>query len=126
PKAIRRQRQICIRDRPYDVGAAETRNPRLRGARALVADGAVRLDGTLARVGTGDDAHVVRADETSGRLSCTCFWWAKYRGGRGPCRHVLAVGMVRGTASAAEATANPARSNPAGSNRATARSETAG
>ncbi|MFD7502269.1 SWIM zinc finger family protein [Streptomyces sp. NPDC059850] len=83
---------------PYSAGAAETRNPRLRGARALVADGAVRFDGPLARVGQGDDAHVVRSDEASGQLSCTCFWWAKYRGGRGPCKHVLAVGMARDTA----------------------------
>ncbi|MEU9339902.1 SWIM zinc finger family protein [Streptomyces sp. NPDC048278] len=96
---------------PFTAGAAETRNPRLREARALVADGAVRLDGPLARVGKGDDGHVVRTDEVSGQLSCTCFWWAKYRGGRGPCKHVLAVGMVRGTTTdreaenAAEATA---------------------
>ncbi len=83
---------------PYRAGAAETRNPRLRDARAQVADGAVRLEGPLARVGKGDDVHMVRADDASGRLSCTCFWWAKYRGGRGPCKHVLAVGMVRGTA----------------------------
>ncbi|MER6136209.1 SWIM zinc finger family protein [Streptomyces sp. NPDC001815] len=82
---------------PYRAGAAEKHNPRLRGARALVADGAVRLEGPLARVGKGDDVHVVRADDASDRLSCTCFWWAKYRGGRGPCKHVLAVGMVRGT-----------------------------
>jgi hypothetical protein len=81
------------------------RNTRLRGARALVADEAVRLDGPLARVGKGDDAHMVRVDDTSGRLSCTCFWWAKYRGGRGPCKHVLAVGMVRGTAADTEAVA---------------------
>ncbi|MFC7480481.1 SWIM zinc finger family protein [Luedemannella flava] len=26
--------------------------------------------------------------------TCTCPWWAKYRGGRGPCKHALAVGMV--------------------------------
>ncbi|MEV6537618.1 SWIM zinc finger family protein [Streptomyces sp. NPDC051665] len=79
---------------PYDAGAAEARNPRLRGARALVADGAVRLDGALTRVGKGDQVHLVRADGT-GQLSCTCLWWAKYRGGRGPCKHVLAARMVR-------------------------------
>lgn len=114
------------RQLPYRAGAVEMRNPRLRGARALVADGAVRLDGPLARVGKGDDAHVVRADEASGQLSCTCFWWAKYRGGRGPCKHVLAVGMVRGTetetdtevqaqaaTATATATANTARSETA-------------
>ncbi|WP_328493368.1 SWIM zinc finger family protein [Streptomyces sp. NBC_00414] len=90
---------------PYRAGAAETRNPRLRGARALVADGSVRLDGPLARVGKSDDAHVVRPD-ASGQLSCTCFWWAKYRGGRGPCKHVLAVGMARDTTADARATAD--------------------
>lgn len=96
------------------------RNPRLRGARALVTDGAVQLEGALARVGKGDGAHVVRTDDESGKLSCTCFWWAKYRGGRGPCKHVLAVGMVRGTAANADtiATAAPATA-------VTARSETA-
>jgi hypothetical protein len=78
---------------PYSASAAEARNARLRVARALVADGAVRLDGALAWVGKGDHAHLVRADE-SGRLSCTCLWWAKCRGGRGPCTHVLAARMV--------------------------------
>jgi len=81
---------------PFSAGGAEARNPRLRGARALVAEGAVRLDGALARVGKGEHVHVVRADD-AGRLSCTCLWWAKYRGGRGPCRHALAVSMVRDT-----------------------------
>jgi hypothetical protein len=79
---------------PWSAGDAEAYNPRLGAARALVADGAVRLDGTLAWVGRGDLVHVVRADDT-GRLSCTCQWWARYRGGRGPCRHVLAVRMVQ-------------------------------
>jgi SWIM zinc finger len=79
---------------PWSASDAEARNPRLRGARALLADGAVRLDGALARVGKGDQAHVVRADD-AGRMSCTCLWWAKYRGGRGPCTHVLAARMVR-------------------------------
>ncbi|MGW3413252.1 SWIM zinc finger family protein [Streptomyces sp. NPDC000888] len=85
---------------PYSAGDAEARNPRLRRARALVADGAVRLDGTLASVGKGDQGHLVRADDT-GRLSCTCLWWAKYRGGRGPCTHALAVRMVRDAATEA-------------------------
>jgi hypothetical protein len=75
---------------PWSAGAAEAYNPRLVAARALVAQGAVRLDGPLALVGRGDHVHVVRADD-AGRLSCTCPWWARYRGGRGPCRHALAV-----------------------------------
>lgn len=79
-----------FRQLPWSAGDAEARNPRLRAARALVSAGAVQLDGAQARVGSGDKANLVRADDT-GQLSCTCQWWARYRGGRGPCRHVLAV-----------------------------------
>jgi hypothetical protein len=82
------------RQLPWSAGDAEAFNPRLRAARALVADGAVLLNGALARVGKGDSVHVVRTDD-AGQLSCTCLWWARYRGGRGPCRHVLAVRMVQ-------------------------------
>lgn len=81
---------------PYDAGRAEAANPRLRAARELVAAGAVRLegDGATAVVTVDDHIQRVRTDE-AGRVSCTCLWWAKYRGGRGPCKHALAVGMVR-------------------------------
>jgi hypothetical protein len=82
------------RNLPYSAGRVEAYNPRLRGARALVAEGSVRLDGALASVGKDDHVQVVRTDD-AGRLSCTCLWWAKYRGGRGPCKHALAVRMVR-------------------------------
>ncbi|MGW3074446.1 SWIM zinc finger family protein [Kitasatospora sp. NPDC001132] len=92
------------RQLPYDAGRAETANPRLRAARALVAAGAVRLEegGETAVVTVDDHIQRVRTD-ASGRSSCTCLWWGKYRGGRGPCKHALAVGMVRdATAGAVE------------------------
>ncbi|MFJ4093327.1 SWIM zinc finger family protein [Kitasatospora sp. NPDC089913] len=81
---------------PYESGRAESANPRLKAARALVAAGAVRLEeGGATAVVTVDD-HVQRVrTEAAGAVGCTCLWWAKYRGGRGPCKHVLAVGMVR-------------------------------
>jgi len=82
------------RQLPWSAGDAEASNPRLAAARALVAAGAVRLDGTTALVGRGDHLHSVRAD-ADGRLSCTCPWWAAYRGDRGPCRHVLAVTITQ-------------------------------
>ncbi|MFB6891107.1 SWIM zinc finger family protein [Kitasatospora sp. NPDC056327] len=84
------------RQLPYDTGRAEAANPRLRAARALVAAGAVRLEegGATALVTVDDHVQRVRTD-TGGEAGCTCLWWAKYRGGRGPCKHVLAVGMVR-------------------------------
>ncbi|MEU5340926.1 MULTISPECIES: SWIM zinc finger family protein [unclassified Streptomyces] len=82
------------RELPYDAEHVERHNPRLRDARALVAEGAVVLDGTLGTV-TARDGHVHRVRDDSGALSCSCLWWAKYRGGRGPCKHALAVRMAR-------------------------------
>ncbi|WP_037579704.1 SWIM zinc finger family protein [Phaeacidiphilus oryzae] len=88
------------RELPWAAGDPEAFNPRLRAARELVAAGAVRFDGPLARVGAGDRVHLVRpeadaAGRPNGRLGCTCQWWARYRGGRGPCRHVLAVRIIQ-------------------------------
>ncbi|MGW7569217.1 SWIM zinc finger family protein [Streptomyces tendae] len=82
------------RELPYDAERVERHNPRLRSARALVAAGAVALDGAIGTV-TAEDGHVHRVREEAGVLSCSCLWWAKYRGGRGPCKHALAVRMVR-------------------------------
>jgi len=82
------------RELPYDAGRAERHNPRLRAARDLVGAGAVAVDGALATV-TAQDGHVHRVRADAGVLSCSCPWWAKYRGGRGPCKHALAVRMVR-------------------------------
>ncbi|MER6675440.1 SWIM zinc finger family protein [Streptomyces sp. NPDC000983] len=82
------------RELPYDAARVERHNPRLRSARALVAAGAVALDGALGTV-TAEDGHVHRVRAEAGVLTCTCQWWAKYRGGRGPCKHALAVRMVR-------------------------------
>ncbi|WP_432037070.1 SWIM zinc finger family protein [Streptomyces cucumeris] len=85
------------RELPYDIGRAERHNPRLRAAQALVEAGAVCLEGELATVTVDEHIHRVRsADE---RLTCTCRWWAEYRGGRGPCKHALAVRIVRRAAS---------------------------
>jgi hypothetical protein len=82
------------RELPYDADRVERHNPRLRSARGLVAAGAVSLDGSLGTV-TAEDGHVHRVRDDGGTLSCSCLWWAKYRGGRGPCKHALAVRMVR-------------------------------
>ncbi|GAA2572611.1 SWIM zinc finger domain-containing protein [Winogradskya consettensis] len=70
---------------PYDAGRAERDNPRLIGARALVSSGLVKLDEDGRAATVGD--HRVRVAESS----CSCPWYAKHRGQRGPCKHVLAV-----------------------------------
>ncbi|MEV5683224.1 MULTISPECIES: SWIM zinc finger family protein [unclassified Streptomyces] len=81
------------RELPYDADRAERHNPRLVAARQLAGSGAVTLDGELASVASGERGYRVR--EKDGVLSCTCQWWADYRGRRGPCKHALAVRMVR-------------------------------
>jgi hypothetical protein len=86
------------RELPYDAALAERDNPRLRNARALVAAGAVTLDGDLATVTSGDHIQRVRfaaGGPADGAATCTCDWHAKHRGSRGPCKHVLAATMAR-------------------------------
>ncbi|MFD5825109.1 SWIM zinc finger family protein [Lentzea sp. NPDC060358] len=76
------------RELPYDGADVQAMNPRLRNAKALVEQDAVRWDGGTAVVG----GHRVNGE------ACTCQWWTEYRGGRGKCKHVLAADMVRGKA----------------------------
>ncbi|GAA2588176.1 SWIM zinc finger family protein [Actinomadura fulvescens] len=82
------------RELPYDPDRVAAMNPRLRAAHALVDQGAVAF--------TADDVAVVTVDGRprqvrfdGDRASCTCQWWADHRGGRGPCKHVLAARVVR-------------------------------
>lgn len=80
------------RELPYDPEALEAMHPRLRDAKALVDAGAVRFDGDLAIVRSGDVDYVVRGADGGHR--CSCPWYAKHQGTRGPCKHVLAVELV--------------------------------
>ncbi|SEG07127.1 SWIM zinc finger [Thermomonospora echinospora] len=82
------------RELPYDPARVAAMNPRLRSARALADDGAVRFtDPDLAVVTSDGRPRQVRFE--GDRVSCTCPWWADHRGGRGPCKHVLAAKLVR-------------------------------
>jgi hypothetical protein len=72
--------------RELPLGAEVERvHPRLADARALVTAGQVTLmqDGAL----SGDH----RVSFAAGGDACTCPWWGKHRGTRGPCKHVLAA-----------------------------------
>lgn len=81
------------RELPYDADHLAAMHPRLRDARALVAASAVRIDGDSALVRSGETDHVVRRTPDGDR--CTCPWFAKYKGTRGPCKHILAADLVR-------------------------------
>lgn len=79
--------------RELPVGAEVSKvHPRLAGARALVETGQV----TLSEGGAMSGEHRVRfAAAGMQGDTCTCQWWAKHQGTRGPCKHVLAARIVR-------------------------------
>jgi hypothetical protein len=96
------------RELPLDLDRGERLQPRLRSARRLVEQGAVRMDdpGPEAAMPAGDtepdvEAWVAgaggveyRVRSTASGWSCTCPWYGRHRGDRGPCKHVLAVQLA--------------------------------
>ncbi len=86
------------RELPFDLGRTERLQPRLRDARRLVERAAVRLEpadasGLIAWVaGPGGVEYRVRSSADG--WSCTCPWYGRHRGDRGPCKHVLAVQIL--------------------------------
>jgi len=86
------------RELPFDLGHAERLQPRLRAAQRLVEKATVRVEtadgpGLAAWVaGAGGVEYRVRANADG--WSCTCPWYGRHRGDRGPCKHVLAVQLV--------------------------------
>ncbi len=76
------------RELPFPSDALAADPPRLRDARKLVEEGAVRLaPGGQADVRSGEKAYAVRL----GPPRCSCPWWSKHPGDRGPCKHLLAA-----------------------------------
>jgi hypothetical protein len=80
------------RELPYDPAVLESLHPRLRDARTLVDSGAVTLVDGGARVHSGEVTH--RVHFTGDAARCTCPWWGRHQGTRGPCKHVLAATMA--------------------------------
>lgn len=77
------------RELPFGA-ALETMHPRLASARELVASGAVIAfaGGAIVRTAGADAGHRVVLGPPD---RCTCPWWGKHQGTRGPCKHVLAA-----------------------------------
>jgi hypothetical protein len=74
------------RELPFGA-ALDAMNPRLASARQLITDGAV----TLAPGGAAVAGHRVTLGPPD---RCTCPWWGRHQGTRGPCKHVLAARMA--------------------------------
>ena len=97
--------------RELPLGAdVERVHPRLADARKLVAAGKV----TVTEGGATSGDHRVRFGPGHGRAAgdtCTCPWWGKHQGTRGPCKHVLAARIALGgsTAASGRAAAGQAR-----------------
>jgi hypothetical protein len=89
------------RQLPFDLDSVEELQPRLRGARQLVEGEKLKLVSRLdAAQGTAIDVevagtdvmHVVRLRPDGDK--CTCQWFSKYQGQRGPCKHILAARLL--------------------------------
>ncbi|MBP7867042.1 MAG: SWIM zinc finger family protein [Acidobacteria bacterium] len=87
------------RELPYDFSEVLRLNPRLLEARKLAGSGEIRITrGTGGEIeawvpGTGVK-HRVRSAE--GGYRCTCPWFSRHQGQRGPCKHILAVQITEG------------------------------
>jgi len=82
---------------PFEKELVEKMHPRLIAAKKLIEKNAVELiakekssgSAIESSVKSGDINHIVTIDDENER--CTCPWFAKYQGDRGPCKHVLAT-----------------------------------
>ncbi|HVA47632.1 MAG TPA: SWIM zinc finger family protein [Pirellulales bacterium] len=82
---------------PFDVGKVESQQPRLKAARELVASGTCRIvkqqnGETHLQIPGSDVHHFVRLEAEGDR--CSCRWCNRYRGQRGPCKHILAARLM--------------------------------
>ena len=86
------------RELPFDMERVESLHPRLVDARKLVEEKLVRF---VQQSGAGDDARAeayVQGTDVEHRVrlqpegdTCTCPWYGKHQGDRGPCKHILAA-----------------------------------
>ena len=87
------------RELPFDLSLLSKLQPRLAAAQALVEANAAQVQAQ--KEGGATIVLVHSASSTSYRVRvlddgarCTCPWFSKHRGERGPCKHVLAAQMV--------------------------------
>jgi len=85
------------RELPFDLTLVEELHPRMKKARELFDEKNVRLtrgqdgDAEAYVKGTSGDHYV---QVTADGARCTCDWFAKNQGERGPCSHILAAELA--------------------------------
>ena len=89
------------RELPFDLEQVEQMQPRLKNARKLLSEGKVRiLTQTKAAPAAEADVEVQGSDAVhlvqlrAAGDKCTCPWFGKHLGQRGPCKHVLAARIL--------------------------------
>jgi hypothetical protein len=83
------------RELPLDADRTVKDYPRLEAARRIVASSRVTRREDYWEVPAGAGTYVHKIWEAGGSYRCTCAWWHEHRGSRGPCKHVLAVQLLR-------------------------------
>jgi hypothetical protein len=91
------------RDLPFAAGRIGTLQPRVRSAAAIKAEdvSVQAIDGgyeVFVRSGSIEHRVVLTGDHAR----CTCLWYSRHRGSRGPCRHVLAARRIAGSVGTGE------------------------
>jgi hypothetical protein len=79
---------------PFKMSRILSLNPRLKDAEKLITEGKVTIrskqdDRVEAEVEGSGVHHLVLLQ--NGQERCTCMWFSKNQGERGPCKHILAV-----------------------------------
>lgn len=80
---------------PFKLERILTLNPRLKGAETLLEQGMITItsndDHSVEARVTGSQGfdHYVSLKENTDK--CTCFWYSRNQGERGPCKHILAT-----------------------------------
>lgn len=89
--------QFFYRRLPFKLNRIMSLNPRMKGADKLIEEGKVEIvSNTPQRIEARVEGSGVRHTVILGNQieRCTCEWYSKYQGERGPCKHVLAVKKI--------------------------------
>ncbi|WP_420136754.1 SWIM zinc finger family protein [Sphingomonas sp.] len=99
------RRRYFHRELPFDLAKVEEMQPRLSDARKLIEGGMVRRlqdsRGDVAIFEVQGTGTIHRTRIAGEQQSCSCPWFSKYQGQRGPCKHILAASILVEDATAA-------------------------
>ena len=79
---------------PFNDEMLEKVNPRLKSANKLIEQKAVQINESNAVVTSNKVNYVVTWNEQQ-TYKCTCPWYAKNQNNQGPCKHILAVNVMK-------------------------------